>query len=158
MTRSIEIAALVAALATLRDPAGRTTVRGLPADGRWPGAGWDEGRFREDLYYRINVIPIKLPPLRERKADLLLLVDHFLEKFSREHHKSIKRISTPAIDMLVSSPGARMFGAVLVGGLLFGKSLLGVLFDSLFHLTEEGWRKPHGSLFEKTLRELRNQL
>ena len=45
---------------------------------------------------------IFVPPLRERKADLLLLVDHFLEKFSREHRKSIKRISTPAIDMLMS--------------------------------------------------------
>jgi len=60
------------------------------------------GTFREDLYYRLNVFPIFVPPLRERKADLLLLVDHFLEKFSGEHHKSIKRISTPAIDMLMS--------------------------------------------------------
>jgi Nif-specific regulatory protein len=60
------------------------------------------GTFREDLYYRLNVFPIFVPPLRERKADLLLLVDHFLEKFSSEHHKSIKRISTPAIDMLMS--------------------------------------------------------
>ena len=61
-----------------------------------------EGTFREDLYYRLNVFTIFVPPLRERKADLLLLADHFLEKFSREHGKSIKRISTPAIDMLVS--------------------------------------------------------
>jgi len=60
------------------------------------------GTFREDLYYRLNVFSIFVPPLRERKADLLLLVDHFLEKFSREHHKNIKRISTPAIDMLMS--------------------------------------------------------
>jgi Nif-specific regulatory protein len=60
------------------------------------------GTFREDLYYRLNVFPIFVPPLRERKADLLLLVDHFLEKFSREHRKIIKRISTPAIDMLMS--------------------------------------------------------
>ncbi|MGE3176548.1 MAG: sigma-54 interaction domain-containing protein [Vicinamibacterales bacterium] len=60
------------------------------------------GTFREDLYYRLNVFTIFVPPLRERKADLLLLVDHFLEKFSREHRKSIKRISTPAIDMLMS--------------------------------------------------------
>ncbi|HEY6211856.1 MAG TPA: helix-turn-helix domain-containing protein, partial [Vicinamibacterales bacterium] len=43
-----------------------------------------------------------VPPLRDRKADMLLLADHFLEKFSREHGKSIKRISTPAIDMLTS--------------------------------------------------------
>src|SRR4029453_3511068 len=54
------------------------------------------------LYYRLNVFSIFVPPLRERKADLLLLVDHFLERFSREHRKSIKRISTPAIDMLMS--------------------------------------------------------
>jgi Nif-specific regulatory protein len=60
------------------------------------------GTFREDLYYRLNVFTIFVPPLRERKADLLLLVDHFLEKFSREHRKSIKRIATPAIDMLMS--------------------------------------------------------
>jgi Nif-specific regulatory protein len=60
------------------------------------------GTFREDLFYRLNVFPIFVPPLRERKADLLLLVDHFLEKFSHEHRKSIKRISTPAIDMLMS--------------------------------------------------------
>jgi Nif-specific regulatory protein len=60
------------------------------------------GTFREDLYYRLNVFTIFVPPLRERKADLLLLVDHFLEKFAREHRKTIKRISTPAIDMLMS--------------------------------------------------------
>src|SRR5437870_5683935 len=58
--------------------------------------------FREDLYYRLNVFSIFVPPLRERKADLLLLADHFLEKLSREHNKIIKRISTPAIDMLMS--------------------------------------------------------
>jgi Nif-specific regulatory protein len=60
------------------------------------------GSFREDLYFRLNVFTIFVPPLRERKADLLQLVDHFLEKFSREHRKNIKRISTPAIDMLMS--------------------------------------------------------
>ena len=61
-----------------------------------------EGTFREDLYYRLNVFTIFVPPLRDRKADMLLLADHFLEKFSREHGKVIKRISTPAIDMLMS--------------------------------------------------------
>ncbi len=58
--------------------------------------------FREDLYYRLNVFTMFVPPLRERKADLPLLADHFLEKFSREHGKTVKRISTPAIDMLMS--------------------------------------------------------
>ncbi len=60
------------------------------------------GTFREDLYYRLNVFTIFVPPLRERKADLLVLVDHFIEKFAREHRKAVKRISTPAIDMLMS--------------------------------------------------------
>jgi Nif-specific regulatory protein len=61
-----------------------------------------EGRFRADLYYRLNVFSIFVPPLRDRKSDLLLLADHFLEKFSRAHGRSIRRISTPAIDMLAS--------------------------------------------------------
>jgi Nif-specific regulatory protein len=60
------------------------------------------GKFREDLYYRLNVFAIFMPPLRERKSDVLLLADHFLEKYAREHGKSIRRISTPAIDMLTS--------------------------------------------------------
>ena len=60
------------------------------------------GNFRSDLYYRLNVFTIYMPPLRERKSDVLLLADHFLEKFAREHDKRIKRISTTAIDMLAS--------------------------------------------------------
>jgi Nif-specific regulatory protein len=61
-----------------------------------------DGTFREDLYYRLNVFTIWVPPLRERKSDILLLADHFVEKYARLHGRSIKRISTPAIDMLVS--------------------------------------------------------
>jgi Nif-specific regulatory protein len=60
------------------------------------------GTFREDLHYRLNVFTIYVPPLRERKTDILLLVDHFLEKYSMEHGHQVKRISTPAIDMLMS--------------------------------------------------------
>ena len=60
------------------------------------------GTFREDLYYRLNVFTLFVQPLRERKPDMLLLVDHFLDKFAREHKRNIKRISTPAIDMLAS--------------------------------------------------------
>jgi Nif-specific regulatory protein len=61
-----------------------------------------DSRFRSDLYYRLNVFSIYLPPLRERKTDILLLADHFLEKYSSQNGKRIKRISTPAIDMLMS--------------------------------------------------------
>jgi Nif-specific regulatory protein len=58
----------------------------------------EKGAFREDLFYRLNVYPIYMPPLREREADLLLLADYFLEKYAGEYGKDIKRISTPAID------------------------------------------------------------
>ncbi|MFO7930774.1 MAG: nif-specific transcriptional activator NifA [Thermodesulfobacteriota bacterium] len=61
-----------------------------------------EGSFRSDLYYRINVFPIYLPPLRERKTDILALADYFLEKYVRENEKEILRFSTPAIDMLMA--------------------------------------------------------
>jgi Nif-specific regulatory protein len=61
-----------------------------------------ESAFREDLYYRLNVFTIFIPPLRERKPDVLLLADHFLEKFALEHGNNIRRISTPAIDMLMA--------------------------------------------------------
>jgi Nif-specific regulatory protein len=61
-----------------------------------------EGAFREDLYYRLNVFSIFVPPLRDRKSDLLLLCDHFMQKYSKEHTKDIRRITTPAIDMLTS--------------------------------------------------------
>ena len=61
-----------------------------------------DGQFREDLYYRLNVFTIFVPPLRERKSDLLLLADHFLQKYAKEHGRDIRRISTPAIDMLTS--------------------------------------------------------
>jgi Nif-specific regulatory protein len=61
----------------------------------------EEETFRSDLYYRLNVFPIYMPPLRERKTDILLLADYFLEKYTRENHKDIRRFSTPAIDMLM---------------------------------------------------------
>jgi Nif-specific regulatory protein len=60
------------------------------------------GHFREDLYYRLNVFTIFVPPLRERKSDLMLLADHFLQKYAKEHRRDVRRISTPAIDMLAS--------------------------------------------------------
>jgi two-component system response regulator PilR (NtrC family) len=58
------------------------------------------GNFREDLFYRLNVIEIKMPPLRERKSDLRVLAQHFLEKYSREMGKEVTKISSYAIDLL----------------------------------------------------------
>jgi Nif-specific regulatory protein len=60
-----------------------------------------KGEFREDLYYRLNVFPIYIPALRDRKSDILLLADHFIEKFSKDTGKKIRRITSVAIDMLM---------------------------------------------------------
>lgn len=62
------------------------------------------GKFREDLYYRINVIPISLPPLRERKADIPLLVDHFLRMYCSEHGVPLKHIDPEVMAMLEEDP------------------------------------------------------
>ncbi len=60
-----------------------------------------EDSFRQDLYYRLNVFPIYLPPLRERKTDMPLLVDHFIRKYSADGDKRVTRISSPALEMLM---------------------------------------------------------
>ena len=60
------------------------------------------GSFREDLYYRLNVFSIFMPPLRERRPDIPLLADHFVEKYAAAHGKDVRRIATTAIDMLMS--------------------------------------------------------
>lgn len=79
----------------------RVDVRIVAATNRNLERSVKKETFRDDLYYRLNVFPIYLPPLRERKTDILLLADHFLEKYALENSKDIRRFSTPAIDMLM---------------------------------------------------------
>jgi Nif-specific regulatory protein len=80
----------------------RTNVRVIAATNRDLERLMEEGTFREDLYYRLNVFPIHIPPLRERRDDILLLSDHFIDKYGEANHKTIQRISTPAIDLLMN--------------------------------------------------------
>ncbi|HEY8551375.1 MAG TPA: sigma 54-interacting transcriptional regulator [Vicinamibacterales bacterium] len=80
----------------------KANVRLIAATNKPLETAMAEGTFREDLYYRLNVFTIFIPPLRERKPDILLLADHFLQRFAHEHGKPIRRIATPAIDMLMS--------------------------------------------------------
>jgi Nif-specific regulatory protein len=80
----------------------KADVRLIAATNRDLEAAMAEKQFREDLYYRLNVFSIFVPPLRDRKPDVMLLADHFLIKYARRHNKRIKRIATPAIDMLMS--------------------------------------------------------
>ena len=80
----------------------RVNVRLIAATHRPLETLIQDGQFRTDLFYRLAVFTIFAPPLRERKPDIMLLADVFLEKYSREHGKAIRRVSTPAIDMLTS--------------------------------------------------------
>jgi Nif-specific regulatory protein len=80
----------------------KVDVRLIAATNRNLEAEVKQGRFREDLYYRLNVFPLHIPPLRERKSDLVLLADFFAEKYAEKNGKLIKRISTPALDLLTS--------------------------------------------------------
>ncbi|MBW1712558.1 MAG: sigma 54-interacting transcriptional regulator [Deltaproteobacteria bacterium] len=80
----------------------KVDVRVIAATNRNLEAALDQGQFREDLYYRLNVFPIHLPPLRERKTDILLLVDHFVDKYSRELDKDVRRVAPQAIDRLLA--------------------------------------------------------
>ena len=79
-----------------------TNVRIIAATNRDLEKAVESGSFRKDLYYRINVFPIVLPPLRERKDDLLLLANHFCKKYAAKTEKIVRRISTPAINMIMA--------------------------------------------------------
>jgi Nif-specific regulatory protein len=75
-------------------------IRILAATNRDLEAAIADQQFRADLYYRINVFPIHVPPLRERRDDIMVLADHFVEKFAKRMGKEIRRISTSAINMM----------------------------------------------------------
>jgi Nif-specific regulatory protein len=80
----------------------RVDVRLIAATNKNLEAAVKAGSFREDLYYRLDVFSLFLPPLRERRSDILLLADHFVEKYAVSHRKSVRRIATTAIDAMMS--------------------------------------------------------
>ena len=80
----------------------RVDVRLIAATNRNLEAMVREGTFRQDLYYRLSVFPLMLPPLRERKGDIMPLVAHFIEKFGAEHKHKVVRVSPRAADMLTA--------------------------------------------------------
>jgi DNA-binding NtrC family response regulator len=80
----------------------RVDVRIIAATNRNLEDGMKEGRFRSDLYYRLNVVPILLPPLRERKEDIPALAQHFLERFSKETKKNFAEITQEALERLLA--------------------------------------------------------
>lgn len=80
----------------------RVDVRVVAATNKDLKEGMREGWFREDLYYRLNVIPIHLPPLRDRRKDIPLLADHFLEIYNRRNEKSVTKLSREVLDLLLA--------------------------------------------------------
>jgi len=80
----------------------RANVRVICATNRDLEQALEINEFRQDLYYRINVFPVFLPPLRERKDDVLLLADYFVERYGGRMGKDVRRISTPAINMMMA--------------------------------------------------------
>jgi len=88
------------------DPVGsartiKVDIRVIAATNRDLEKDVKDGRFREDLYYRLNVVPIVMPPLRERKEDISPLTDYFLALYGEKNRKSLKGISGKALDLLV---------------------------------------------------------
>src|ERR1017187_1890785 len=77
-------------------------IRLVAATNRDLEAAMAKGKVREDLFYRPNVFTIFMPPLRDRRPDIPLLADHFVEKYATRHRKDVRRVSTPAIDVLMS--------------------------------------------------------
>ncbi|HAJ78448.1 MAG TPA: sigma-54-dependent Fis family transcriptional regulator [Fibrobacteres bacterium] len=80
----------------------QVNIRILAATNKNLMAMVEKGAFREDLYYRLNVFPITIPPLRERGSDIIALADYFVMKFAKENGKAVKRISTPALQMFMN--------------------------------------------------------
>jgi transcriptional regulator with PAS, ATPase and Fis domain len=81
----------------------RTDIRLITASNKDLRRAVREGSFREDLYYRIAVVMIEVPPLRVRRGDIGLLVDHFLRKFSAAHHKRVPRLTSRALELLLGA-------------------------------------------------------
>ncbi len=79
-------------------------VRVVTATSRDLAEEISRGRFRQDLYYRLNVIPIQLPPLRDRRGDISLLVNHFLGKYNKENDRKVTKLSRDVLDLLIEYP------------------------------------------------------
>ena len=81
----------------------RTDIRLITASNKDLRRAVREGQFREDLYYRIAVVMIEVPPLRARRGDIGLLVEHFLRKFAAAHHKRVPRLTARALELLLGA-------------------------------------------------------
>jgi transcriptional regulator with PAS, ATPase and Fis domain len=134
----------------------KTDVRVITATHRDLEEAIKKGLFREDLYYRLNVISIHLPPLRERREDIPLLIDFFLQKYSNENQKSIFDISKEARALLLRYPypgNIRELENLIERAVVLCRGEMITTQDLPFHLKEEKSEKLLESKKEKTLPE-----
>jgi len=118
----------------------KTDVRVITATHRNLEEAIKTGLFREDLYYRLNVISITLPSLRERREDISLLIDHFLKKYSKENQKSISDISQEARTLLLRYPypgNVRELENLVERAVVLCRGEMITTQDLPFHLKEE---------------------
>jgi len=122
------------------------------------------GRFREDLYFRLNVIPVKLPPLRERKGDIRLLAEHFLSEFASRYGKNIQGFAPGVLEILESYtfPGnVRELKNLIERAVLLARDNLITLEDLLWGGEPKGNRAPRETatpLEIKPLKEVEREL
>lgn len=112
-----------------------------------------DGRFRQDLYFRLNVVSLFLPPLRERREDIPLLVDYFLKKFGRENNTETLEVSKEARELLLRYPypgNVRELENLVERAVVLCRGPLITTRDLPFHL-KEGVREPEGVAFSSNL-------
>jgi two-component system NtrC family response regulator len=134
----------------------KTDVRVITATHRDLEEAIKKGLFREDLYYRLNVISILLPPLRERREDIPLLIDLFLQKYSNENQKSISDISQEARTLLLRYPypgNIRELENLIERAVVLCRGEMITTQDLPFHLKEEKSERLLESKKEKSLPE-----
>jgi Nif-specific regulatory protein len=129
----------------------KANVRIIAATNRNLEAAVEAALFRQDLYYRINVFPIFLPPLRDRKDDILLLADHFVQKYAKKMGRDVRRISTPAINMMLAYhwPGnvRELENCIEYGVLLSSDGVIhGHSLPPTLQMPEAGVTARHGTL------------
>jgi DNA-binding NtrC family response regulator len=137
----------------------KTDVRVITATHRDLEESMKKGEFREDLYYRLNVISIHLPPLRERKEDISLLIDYFLKKYSKQNQKAISDISKEARNLLLHYPypgNVRELENLIERAVVLCRGEIITTQDLPFHLqegkTEREWE------FQKRVKKLPESL
>ena len=142
----------------------RVDVRIISATNKDLEREMEKGTFREDLFYRLNVVNVELPPLRERTEDIPLLVEHFVQKFNAEFGRGVREIGSDGMELLMAHPwpgNVRQLGAVIERAVLLsdGEVLTGADVHRQLHSRKSATRSPfefpeEGLDFEQLEKEL----